>query len=155
MKSVNETICFAEIPDETSLSFSISNCPNQCEGCHSPWLREDVGRDVDKILVEKLERHKDLITCILFFGGDDDRQKQELKEALAVCKAEGYKTALYSGFDNWPQDDKLLELLDYIKIGRYDFDLGPLTSKTTNQRLYKKSNGEWEDITYKFWTSVI
>jgi anaerobic ribonucleoside-triphosphate reductase activating protein len=41
---------------------------------------------------------------------------------------------------------------DYIKVGPYIRHLGPLSQPTTNQRLYrKKSDGEFEDITFRFW----
>jgi hypothetical protein len=44
---------------------------------------------------------------------------------------------------------------DYIKLGHYDNELGPLNKKTTNQRLYqvtvnnKDKKFELNDITYK------
>ena len=53
-----------------------------------------------------------------------------------------------------------MENFDYIKIGSYREELGPLTSKTTNQRMYKieyvhNEDGsfsyEFKDITKKFW----
>lgn len=44
------------------------------------------------------------------------------------------------------------EVFDYIKIGPYIKHLGPLKSKTTNQRMYRKSSdGTFEDITFRFW----
>ena len=36
-------IGFREIPDEISLCINLTNCPNNCKGCHSPWLLEDIG----------------------------------------------------------------------------------------------------------------
>ena len=145
-------ICFQEIPDEISLSFSISNCPNSCPGCHSPHLRTDCGRDVFAILPQLLRKYKDKISCVLFMGGDDYEQEPQLLEALCYCRGKGFKTALYSGFNIFP-NDILSEQLDYVKVGSYEQDLGPLNYPTTNQRLYKKENGEWKDITYRFWTS--
>lgn len=44
---------------------------------------------------------------------------------------------------------------DYIKIGSYREDDGPINVKTTNQRMVKIYHDpeRWymEDITYKFW----
>ena len=41
---------------------------------------------------------------------------------------------------------------DYIKIGPYIEHLGPLKAKTTNQRMYRKTDdGTFEDITERFW----
>lgn len=155
MKSMSEMICFQEIPDEVCLSFAISNCPFRCEGCHSPELRTDCGREIAELLHEKIPKYKDFITCVLFLGGDDDKQRGELLGALTYCRLQGLKTALYSGQDVFYANDQLGHLLDYYKVGRYIKELGGLSSPSTNQRLYKKENGEWKDITYRFWTSEI
>ena len=156
IKSVGTEICFQEIPDEISLAFFISNCPNNCPGCHSPYLREDVGAEVLSILPKEIRNSIDAISCALFMGGDDSRQIEQLKMALYYCRAKGLKTALYSGSDSFPTDEELLWALDYVKVGSYREDLGGLKNPNTNQRLYKKQeNGEWEDITYRFWSSPI
>jgi anaerobic ribonucleoside-triphosphate reductase activating protein len=154
MKSASEMICFQEVPDEVSLSFSISNCPNNCPECHSPWLREDCGREVFWLLPQLLRKYKDKITCVLFMGGNDEKQRYQLLNVLHYCQAKGFKTALYSGFNEWP-DAELLDLLDYVKIGSYNPNYGGLKHSTTNQRMYKKQNGVWEDITARFWSSDI
>jgi hypothetical protein len=53
----------------------------------------------------------------------------------------------------------ILDYLDFVKIGRFDLDLGGLDSPTTNQRLYEYKpyyrkmhdlGAGWRDITYKF-----
>ena len=41
-------------------------------------------------------------------------------------------------------------ILDYYKIGPYIPEKGPLNKNTTNQVMYKKVDGEWKDITYRF-----
>ena len=46
VKYVNTEVVFEEIPDEITLAINVSNCPNQCPGCHSPYLREDIGEDL-------------------------------------------------------------------------------------------------------------
>ena len=43
------------------------------------------------------------------------------------------------------------KVFDYIKIGPYIEKLGPLNKETTNQRLYKRTDSGWEDITKMFW----
>ena len=67
------------------------------------------------------------------------------------------KIGWYSGRDELTKDINL-DWFDYIKIGHYDEDLGPLNKETTNQRLYlvqhnkiPLDNYELEDITSKFW----
>ena len=46
VKYLETAVTFEEIPDEVTLAINISNCQNHCEGCHSPWLREDVGEEL-------------------------------------------------------------------------------------------------------------
>ena len=48
LKYVDTKVTFAEVPDEISLCINISNCPNHCEGCHSPYLAEDIGTELTK-----------------------------------------------------------------------------------------------------------
>ena len=70
MKYYNMEMVFQEIPDEISLAINITNCPNLCEGCHSPHLREDIG---DELTIDAIsENMNEHITCILFMGGDGD-----------------------------------------------------------------------------------
>lgn len=44
-----------------------------------------------------------------------------------------------------------MNLFDYIKIGSYQQDRGPLTSSKTNQKLYQKVNQKYVNITNCFW----
>ena len=44
-----------------------------------------------------------------------------------------------------------LDNFNFIKLGPYIEDLGPLNSKTTNQRFYKIEEGKLVDITNLFW----
>ena len=86
MKYVEEMICFQEVPDEISLSFSISNCPRKCIGCHSTYLSEDIGNQILDVLEDRIEQYLGYITCVLFLGGDDPLQKQDLIQCLNICK---------------------------------------------------------------------
>ena len=62
-----------------------------------------------------------------------------------------YKVGWYSGRTRLTSDVDKKEF-DYIKVGPYISHLGGLKDRTTNQRLYKKTaNGEFEDITARFW----
>ena len=142
---------FSEIPQEISLGISITGCKIHCGGCHSKELWEDIGRPltVDR-LNEILDKH-DGVTCLLLLGGEHDISA--LTE-LFYHAHKRVKTAWYSGLDKIPDSQQgILHYLDYYKIGRYKQDLGGLSSKTTNQKLYKiehQGNGNyWEtDITY-------
>lgn len=50
------------------------------------------------------------------------------------------KFAMYSGREE--MNPILSQLLDYYKIGPYIEEKGPLNKETTNQRFYKKVDGE-------------
>ena len=59
------------------------------------------------------------------------------------------KVAWYSGRQELNEDIKL-RWFNYIKLGPYIEELGPLNSETTNQRFYKVIDNKLIDITYKF-----
>lgn len=156
IKYIYSEITFAEIPTEISLSISLSNCDGLCEGCHSAELRRDVGFPLKDHIVQMI---KDSIgiSCVCFLGesGKTPNAKEELKEIILLVRKEfpHLKIGLYSG--RTELDESLIPLLDYYKIGPYIASLGPLNSKTTNQRLYKIQNTtELIDITNLFWRSL-
>ena len=73
LKYANFDIVFQEVPDEVTLAINISNCPNQCVGCHSQYLWYDVGDVLDKEALDELvDKYKSGITCVCFMGGDAD-----------------------------------------------------------------------------------
>ena len=98
----------------------------------------------EELLDSLTGRYKGLITCVAFMGGDADPEE--------VFKWADYvrplKTAWYSGRTIFPKDPRTL---DYVKLGPYIESLGGLKSPTTNQRLYKRENDSWVDITSVFW----
>ena len=147
MKFLTQGIVFSEIPDEITLELGITNCPFNCEGCHSPFLQSDVGEILDKNVIHKLINKNRGISCILFSGGFP----KEVEELCIIVKNNypNIKTAWYTGLSKIPNIN--LDYFDYIKIGPYMKDLGGLKSPTTNQRLYKIKDKKLEDITYKFW----
>lgn len=152
------TVVFEEVPDYVSLAVEITNCPGTCEGCHSPWLREDIGEELTpETLYELIEKNKG-INCVVFMGEGKDPEALK-KLALGVrTKYSDIKVALYSGRNS--VEDEYNNYFDYIKIGPYRGEFGPLNKETTNQRLYEIVRGfgtDFEvttgrkDITYKFW----
>ena len=46
LKYVNYDIVFQEFPDEVTLAINLSLCPNGCPGCHSAYLKEDIGEEL-------------------------------------------------------------------------------------------------------------
>ena len=142
------SITFAEIPDEICLCINLSLCPHRCKGCHSQYLQTDCGNELTEIIINNLlERHNG-ITCVVFMGGDND--KYSLKSFGKFVKSKNIKSAWYSGESSLNLNE-YKDYFDYIKVGPYIESLGPLNSKTTNQRLYHIVNDSIEDITHAFW----
>lgn len=152
LKYLGYSIVFQEVPDEVTLAINISGCPHKCEGCHSKYLWEYEGNYILDDLVGLIEKYKGLITCVCFMGGDQN--PIELIHLAHIVDYYGLNVALYSGMPSRLSLYNVAQWFDYVKVGAYDSSFGALTSKTTNQRMYKQINKPsniWEDITYKFW----
>ena len=151
LRYVNYDIVFQEIPDEVTLAINISHCPYRCLGCHSPHLREDIGTLLtEDELTLLIEKYKNAITCICFMGGNSEPEEIEQLSGFILSQYNAnYKTAWYSGSDTLPKAS-MINVLDYIKVGSYNQNLGGLSSENTNQRFYKKEKHELIDITYVF-----
>ena len=144
-------VTFSEVPDETSLVIMFSGCPNRCMGCHSSHLWDNTRGEPFTLtsLLELLHRVGKYITCVVFLGGEWEPER--LKELLIAVQSSNLKTCLYTGLDDVSTLGDLLPHLDYIKVGHYDREAGPLTSPTTNQRMYVVNRGELKvDITKRF-----
>ena len=158
LKYVNYDITFQEIPDEITLCINISNCPCHCIGCHSSYLAEDIGEGLTLDKIYKLIENNEGITCICFMGGDSSPKEIDM---FARCIKDLYdiKVAWYSGRQELSKYINL-KWFDFIKLGPYIEEFGPLNSKTTNQRFYQVIKSHYEDgtsgyelldTTYKFW----
>lgn len=158
MKYYNAMVVFEEIPNEITLAINITNCPCHCKGCHSKFLWEDTGTELTFEELDRLIDKNDGITTVCFMGGDAE---PEIIDKLAeyVHKVRKLKVGWYSGMDNYYKNINF-NWFDYIKLGHYDEDLGPLNKPTTNQKLFKLSHKnveddvkriDFEDITHLFW----
>ena len=162
LKYVNTMVTFSEVPDEISLCIEISNCPCHCKNCHSPYLVEDIGEPLIykdthnnrtvincNPLSELIEANKG-ITCVCLMGGDSNPEYINILGKTIKCHK--LKSAWYSGRQELSNSIDLSNF-DYIKLGPYKEEFGPLNSKTTNQRFYKVNEKELIDITNLFWKS--
>lgn len=181
LKYVDVREVFSEIPDEITLAINISNCPCRCPGCHSSYLSQDIGKELTwggwatkntESLFDLIKKHRG-ITCVALMGGDSDpRSINNLAERIKWTNSNvqpyvkewhgeekwqwnPVKVAWYSGRQELSKDIDLRNF-DYIKLGPYIEELGPLSSQKTNQRLYEvqhasKNELSLVDITYKFW----
>lgn len=153
IKYVNHDVVFQEFPDEVTLAVNLSLCPNGCPGCHSVYLQQDVGEELTDVrLLTLLDDYRDNITCVGLMGGDNDVETlQHLAECVRMSYGQHLRIGWYSGRQELPQGFRP-ELFDYVKVGPYRADLGPLNAPTTNQRLFRiTEEGEMEDLTFRFW----
>lgn len=148
LKYLNTQVTFAEVPDEITLCINITGCKNGCKNCHSSYLAEDIGKLLNWDSLNALIYINTGISCVAFMGGDND--PKVVNRLAEKVKSLGLKTAWYSGRQELSKDINL-EYFDYIKLGPYMEEFGPLNSRTTNQRMYKVHDCELEDITSKFW----
>ena len=134
-----------EIPDRVTLAVEISNCQGSCVGCHSPFLRKDIGEELTPAVIDGLIADNFGVDCFLFLG-----EGRDLSALLALA---GYirsvhpslALALYSGREE--VDPEIWDAFDYVKVGPYRPECGPLNERSTNQRLFYHR----EDITHRFW----
>lgn len=151
LKYLNTQVTFAEVPDEITLCINITGCKNGCKNCHSSYLAEDIGNPLNKIVLSKLLEDNNGISCVSFMGGDRDTI-HIVALASWVKTHTNLKVAWYSGRQELSDIvARQLRWFDYIKLGPYREEFGPLNSRTTNQRMYKVHDCELEDITSKFW----
>lgn len=155
LKYTSAEITFAEVPDHITLCINISNCPCHCKGCHSSYLANDIGVWLTHAQIDSMIKTNKGISCVCFMGGDSE--PEEINHLAEYIK-ENYpplKVAWYSGREKL--SDKIqLHWFDYIKLGPYLEECGPLNCRTTNQKFYNvvhMSTGKDKmyDITYKFW----
>jgi len=151
LRFLSYNIVFQEVPGEVSLAINISNCPNGCKGCHSPYLQEDKGDILDESMIDALlVKYGDAITCICFMGGDADPQTVErLSRYIHKSTDSQLKTAWYSGKARFPEDCSV-DNFNYIKLGSYIESMGGLDSSDTNQRFYCVIAGELVDESFLF-----
>lgn len=129
-------ISFREVPNEIARCFSISECGLRCSEWPIPGPQGTCGEPLTPEVMDKLigDDALDGVNVYAFLGEGDDREA--LRELLATAHDYGMLTCLYTSSDNISDFEDLMHLLDYIKIGHYDSELGGLDKETTNQRYY-------------------
>lgn len=140
MRYKDYDIVLQEVPNEISLSFTITGCRLACDGCHSPYLwKEGSGSELTpEVFTYILNRYKSLISCVLFMGGE--WEPDNLINLLIISKEMGLKTALYSGLEYIDYD--IFKKLDYLKLGPWVKELGGLSSEVTNQKFINVNTSE-------------
>ena len=151
-------VVLEEIPDRLTLAIDISNCTGLCEGCHSPFLRRDVGVELTPEAIDSLIAGNFGINCFLFLGEGNDHAALMAAASYVRRAYPSLALGLYSGREIVEED--VWELFDYVKIGPFRPSCGPLNKTTTNQRLYRilhNADGTRtvDDITFRFWRKGI
>lgn len=138
-------VVLQEIPNEVTLSFTITGCQLACVGCHSEYLWDkNNGEELtDELFLSIVKKYEGVISCVLFMGGE--WHFRELIHKLKMVNDMGFKTALYTGFNikqMYRKPPELISELTYLKTGKWIEKLGGLNSSTTNQVLMNLKTGE-------------
>lgn len=148
MRFVSCRLVFQEVPDEISLAFLVAGCPVGCLGCHSAasW-KADRGEELSaSALARLLDRHKRVLTCVVFLGGE--WAEEDLVARLDEARARGLKTCLYTGLEEEQVSEALKSRLDFLKVGPYRAERGGLQDPGTNQKFIDLHNKEV--LNYRF-----
>lgn len=159
LKYVDTKVVFREVPGEITLAINISGCIYNCRNCHSPWLSENKGTLLNFTEIDKLVRANNGITCIAFMGGDRDPFMINQLAKHIRSNHNKINIAWYSGSQELSKEIELCNF-DFIKLGPYIEEKGPLNNPNTNQifyHVYVDDNGEYNmiDITPSFWNETI
>lgn len=138
-------VVMEEVPDRVTLAVEIPNCQGSCPGCHSSFLKLDLGKELTAAEADRLVEDNFGVNCFLFLGeGNDHEALMELAAHLRAAHPD-LELALYSGRQE--VEEEIYEAFDFVKVGPYVEALGPLSEASTNQRMYYHR----EDITSRFW----
>ena len=146
-----------EVPGERALCIYLSGCANRCENCHCPELQlPDNGILLRPNIRNIVDLYRSQASCVCFLGegSNSDQDRAELVYCAKYARSTGLKTCLYSGRDT--EIEAWMDVFDYIKLGSYREEFGPLSLPMTNQRMYQRADvGDvgYIDITAQFWHS--
>lgn len=137
-----------------SFEIYISGCAGNphCKGCHNPdsWdfnLGEKYNKDYFiNHIKSKIDEFDLLIKNIMIFGGEPlDNNHDEVFELLSDLKSLNKHIWLFTRYDLNNVPDKIKNVCDYIKCGRYIPELSTenntqygIKLATSNQNIYKK-----------------
>lgn len=146
MQYYNFDVTLTDVPSEISLAFSMAGCSLGCNGCFwKPLKNAETFELTNESYIAKLNRYENLISCILFYGGE--WHEKELISKLKIAKLHGLKTCLYTGRQT--VSASIISHLDFLKTGRYREQFGGLANPNTNQKFINVITGE--NLTSLFW----
>ena len=134
MKYTDTKVVFTELPEQITLAINISGCPCACHGCHSSYLAEDIGVLLTYEELSRLIQANRGITAVSFMGGDANPAEVN-RLAHWVKTHTDLLVGWYSGKQQLAHEIELANF-NFIKLGPYIAELGPLNNPNTNQRMY-------------------
>lgn len=159
----NPQVTFREVPDEISLTIP-TLCYEHCsEDCNSQFCFIENWKDkfelLDNKVLDILLQKNSGVSCLTIMTSLNFYYLQDILTEFKENHSD-IKLALYIGKD-WeillqalPFRNFNFRILDYIKIGSFKKEFGPLDNPNTNQRFYKishlKEGDLFENITNKF-----
>lgn len=147
--------------EHRSFDIYIAGCnggyDGHCAGCHNPesWDFNQGALFDDDMFNEwenRIHRFPALIENIMIFGGEPlDQPIDEFLDMLEKLSVTERKIWLFTRFNFDDIDDRVKNLCDYIKCGKYIESLvvdnniqHGIKLATRNQKIYKKSgDGKW------------
>lgn len=167
--NTNITRITTELTDIDNLATTLwyTGCKLYCNGCQNNHMKEFCkGYDFDT-LKEKLIERRAFTDWVVHTGGNPIDSIDTLIEVATFAKSIGFKQFLFCGYDEEQminligeeKNKKLLDLIDYIKVGAYekskdknDFNCSEYHFATLNQSVIKPSDNKRH---WKTWYSYV
>lgn len=141
------TVSKDEIPNKTVLMIELTQCRNNCTGCKTPWLKDNIGEFLDERALGELLVNNKGIDCVVFSPeGSHTGDLTYIASMVHQFAWADLEVAVYCGRKSLGDDKKAYEgVFDYIRLGQYT------KTKRNNQILYhiiRKDDGSvvWEEM---------
>lgn len=136
--------------NHNSLDIFLAGCKGKngvhCDGCHNPqswnFNQGEYYKEQIENINDKISKYDIMIDKVCIFGGEPlDQNIDELVDFINHIKKEIW---LFTRFDIEEVDERVLEVVDYIKCGEYDnTKLTPYISfgfelASSNQKIFKR-----------------
>jgi len=140
---------FIEIPDTISMNLYVQGCKLRCKNCQNVELQPfEGGHYVDSNEFHALLSENILCEWVVWLGGDAVYQPDALKAFNKIAKSMNYNVCLYTGLYKDDLDASLIQDVDLLIDGPYDENHGGVKDDATNQKVYVKKDGNWQNILY-------
>ena len=84
-------VVLEEVPDRVTLAVEIPNCQGSCPGCHSSFLKLDLGKELTAAEADRLVEDNFGVNCFLFLGeGNDHEALMKLAAHLRAAHPDHY-----------------------------------------------------------------